>query len=61
MSYEILNAHYWRRCHPETCCCGEDFVVLEDGMFLDNVESIEEGEALIEELTESEFLRTCGD
>ena len=47
MAYEIVNAHWKRQCHPETCCCRTDYVMLEDGMITDDVESIEEGEELI--------------
>ena len=61
MSYKVMNAHYKRQCHPETCCCSTDFVIVKDGMIVESVDSEDEGNELIDELTESDFLRTCGD
>lgn len=47
MSYEVVNAHWKRRCHPETCCCSTEYVIVQDGFITDNVDTVEEGEALI--------------
>ena len=27
--YEVVNAHAWRQCHPETCCCRTDYLVVD--------------------------------
>ncbi len=46
----VLNAHYKRQCHPETCCCPTDYVIVEGGMVIDNVDSEEKGMEIIKEL-----------
>jgi len=57
--YSISNAHYERRCHPETCCCSTDLVVVEHKVdqyrqpytsIVQGVKTVEEGEALIAKL-----------
>ena len=48
--YEVRNAHAKRRCHPETCCCATDFVVVKDGMVIADVDSEEEGEREIDRI-----------
>jgi len=37
--FKIVNAHWWRKCHRETCNCPTDFVLLKNGVFDRNVET----------------------
>ena len=46
--YEVVNAHWFRQCHPETCSCHTDYVVLINGRFRADVETKDEGYSLID-------------
>lgn len=47
--YEVMNAHYFRKCHSETCGCDSDFLVInkEKNSIAGKVNSREEGRKLI--------------
>lgn len=54
--FTVISAHYWRQCHPETCRCPTDFVVLEDDSFYMDVRSREDGELVIALAVPKEFI-----
>jgi len=43
---EVSNAHWFRKCHPETCCCSTNYVVHTYKVLM-AVDTIEEGEQWI--------------
>jgi hypothetical protein len=59
--YAVRNSYAFRRCHPETCCCPTDFVVVKEIKYFQlpyntieefycDVSSEKEGEKIVKEL-----------
>lgn len=45
---EVRFSHFARQCHPETCCCKTDYVVVDGGMVIEDVETEQDGLDFIE-------------
>ena len=48
--YEVVSSHFYRKCHPETCGCDSEFLVINRGdrTIAGKVDSEEDGSKLIE-------------
>jgi hypothetical protein len=49
--YHVSSSHYQRQCHPETCCCDTDYVIVQDqdgcDEIIGDVDSEEQGRTII--------------
>lgn len=52
--YDVVNACYARKCHPETCGCQTPFVVRKNDFIIKNVCGKHEGEEYINKLKSGE-------